>query len=80
VSRWLPDRNITISIGITLAESGDTVSSVLRRADEALYEAKRGGRNRCVARIGGAAGVPVARGTPAADAPAPVVPAGSVMP
>jgi len=80
VSRWLPDRNITISIGITLAESGDTVSSVLRRADEALYEAKRGGRNRCVARIGGAAGVPVSRGTSAADAPAPVMPAGSVTP
>jgi len=77
VSRWLPDRNITISIGITLAESGDTVSSVLRRADEALYEAKRGGRNRCVARIG-AMGLPPVRGTAAAEAPVPTVPAGSV--
>ncbi|WP_457336303.1 diguanylate cyclase [Rhizobacter sp. P5_C2] len=77
VSRWLPDRNITISIGITLAESGDTVSSVLRRADEALYEAKRSGRNRCVARIG-AMGLPPVRGATAAAAPAPGVPAGSV--
>jgi diguanylate cyclase (GGDEF)-like protein len=77
VSRWLPDRNITISIGITIAEGGDTVSSVLRRADEALYEAKRGGRNRCVARIG-AMGLPPVRGSVAAQAPEPEVPAGSV--
>jgi diguanylate cyclase (GGDEF)-like protein len=55
VTRWVPDRNITISLGVTIAEPGDTVSSLLRRADEALYEAKRGGRNRSVARVNGVA-------------------------
>jgi diguanylate cyclase (GGDEF)-like protein len=47
VSRWLPDRGVTISIGVTVANLGDSASSMLRRADEALYAAKDGGRN-CV--------------------------------
>lgn len=46
-SKWLPDRSITISIGATPFKRGDNLSAVLRRADDALYEAKRGGRN-CV--------------------------------
>jgi diguanylate cyclase (GGDEF)-like protein len=46
--RWLQDRRITVSIGLTLSrESGDTPSTMLQRADSALYEAKRSGRN-CV--------------------------------
>lgn len=46
--RWLQDRRITVSIGLTLSrESGDTPSTMLQRADSALYEAKRAGRN-CV--------------------------------
>lgn len=45
VSRWLPDRGITISIGVTACGPGEEVSAVLRRADEALYEAKRSGRD-----------------------------------
>lgn len=46
--RWLKDRRITVSIGLTLSrESGDTPSTMLQRADSALYEAKRSGRN-CV--------------------------------
>jgi diguanylate cyclase (GGDEF)-like protein len=46
--RWLADRRITVSIGLTTARaSGDTSSSMLHRADAALYEAKRAGRN-CV--------------------------------
>ena len=63
VSHWLPDRNITISIGITIAEGGDTVSSVLRRADEALYQAKGDGRD-CVRVSTG----PAARQVPATRA------------
>lgn len=43
---------VTVSIGLTLAEPGDDVSTVLRRADEALYAAKAAGRNRVVARPG----------------------------
>jgi diguanylate cyclase (GGDEF)-like protein len=46
--RWLQDRRITVSIGLTLSrDSGDTPSTMLQRADSALYEAKRAGRN-CV--------------------------------
>ena len=46
-SKWLPDRGVTISIGATAFARGDDLAAILRRADEALYEAKRGGRN-CV--------------------------------
>ena len=46
--RWLQDRRITVSVGLTMSrESGDTPSTMLQRADAALYEAKRAGRN-CV--------------------------------
>jgi diguanylate cyclase (GGDEF)-like protein len=47
-SRWLEDRRITVSIGLTVSRlAGDTSSAMLQRADAALYEAKRAGRN-CV--------------------------------
>ena len=40
---------ITISIGIARAEGGDdTAEKLLHRADQALYRAKRSGRNRVV--------------------------------
>jgi len=46
--RWLAERRITVSVGVTVSVSADDSSStMLRRADAALYEAKRGGRN-CV--------------------------------
>jgi diguanylate cyclase (GGDEF)-like protein len=37
---------VTISIGITGVGLNDTIDSLLARVDEALYEAKRKGRNR----------------------------------
>ena len=41
--------DVTISVGIaTVKSSNDTPASLLRRADGALYGAKRGGRNRVV--------------------------------
>jgi two-component system cell cycle response regulator len=40
---------ITCSIGAAEWEPGDTIDSLLRRADVALYEAKRLGRNRVIA-------------------------------
>ncbi len=39
------DRPLTASFGVTQAEPGDSVESVLRRADKALYAAKHDGRN-----------------------------------
>lgn len=64
--RWLTDRRITVSIGLTMAKpSGDTPSAMLQRADAALYDAKRAGRN-CVK-----AQVPAAE----SEMPAPLQPA-----
>jgi diguanylate cyclase (GGDEF)-like protein len=40
LSSWLGDQRITVSIGIATSSAGDTVSSLLRRADAALYSAK----------------------------------------
>lgn len=41
---------MTLSLGVTSLESGDTQASLLGRADEALYASKSGGRNRVSAR------------------------------
>ncbi len=41
--------NITASLGIALAAPEDTVESLLTRADDALYQAKRNGRNQTAA-------------------------------
>ncbi len=38
--------NITLSAGVAMHKAGETVSSLLERADAALYRAKGGGRNR----------------------------------
>jgi diguanylate cyclase len=41
---------VTFSAGVTLHRDGETLESALERADVALYEAKRTGKNRtCVA-------------------------------
>ncbi|VXC91454.1 Diguanylate cyclase [Pseudomonas sp. 8Z] len=37
--------SITASFGVAMAEPGDTFETLLTRADDALYQAKRGGRN-----------------------------------
>jgi two-component system cell cycle response regulator len=49
ISRAPGKLNITISIGIAAAEgTADTADALLHRADQALYSAKRNGRNRVV--------------------------------
>jgi PleD family two-component response regulator len=40
--------NVTFSAGVALGEPGEAMEKVLARADAALYEAKRQGRNRTV--------------------------------
>src|SRR5215475_12632969 len=50
ISRAPNALNITISIGIAGLENGDaSAEALLRRADQALYRAKRSGRNKVVA-------------------------------
>jgi len=50
ISRAPGSLNITISIGIAKLESeADTAEQLLHRADQALYRAKRSGRNKVVA-------------------------------
>jgi diguanylate cyclase (GGDEF)-like protein len=43
---------LTLSIGITLIGAGETLTSALARADEALYTAKAAGRDRIIAKSG----------------------------
>jgi diguanylate cyclase len=40
---------VTVSCGLTALREGDTADSVFDRADAALYKAKNGGRNACIA-------------------------------
>ena len=49
--RWLAERQLTVSIGATLSGANDTMSTLLQRADAALYEAKRTGRNCVIVRL-----------------------------
>lgn len=40
-----PEREVTISLGVADLQGNETGENWLRRADDALYDAKRGGRN-----------------------------------
>lgn len=50
VSPMLPRRRMTVSIGTTVSAPADTLTQMLRRADQALYAAKTAGRDRVLGR------------------------------
>lgn len=52
VSTELPEKIVTLSVGISEAESGSTPDMLKRAADGALYTAKKSGRN-CIAGLNG---------------------------
>jgi diguanylate cyclase (GGDEF)-like protein len=55
----------TCSIGVAAWDTKETETELVRRADQALYAAKTGGRNRCHASLQGTSGLaqqPVATG------------------
>ena len=45
---------LTASLGLATADASDTPTSIIERADQALYAAKQGGRNRAYVHDGGA--------------------------
>jgi diguanylate cyclase (GGDEF)-like protein len=50
--RWFEGGPLTVSVGVATSDpAGDSVSNMLRRADVALYDAKRTGRNRVIALV-----------------------------
>lgn len=63
---------ITLSVGVAALEAGERLTTLVQRADGALYAAKRQGRNRVVVAAGaggtGTAGTPAVPVTPAAGA------------
>lgn len=43
---FVEPKQVTLSIGVTERQTGDSCDSLINRLDLALYEAKSGGRNR----------------------------------
>jgi diguanylate cyclase (GGDEF)-like protein len=72
ISALIPELSaLTVSIGITISRTGDSVSTILQRADMALYRAKAAGRNRVAGdeATTGNPTFPLTRGQPAKASP-----------
>ncbi|MEL6302000.1 MAG: GGDEF domain-containing protein [Pseudomonadota bacterium] len=70
-TRLVKDYPVTVSIGIAQLVAGEDYDSWIKRADDALYEAKRKGRNRVVHALADgtlSSGVPAATTSPAQTA------------
>ena len=48
----LQSPTISLSFGLVQVSAGEDIDAALRRADQALYEAKRQGRSRAAAALG----------------------------
>ena len=62
-----PNLQVTASFGVAEIQPGDSPDSLLKRADQGLYEAKRTGRNKTCCVGGGEAAGPIESVTPTAD-------------
>lgn len=50
-SNLIDGLELTVSIGATVFSDGDTLVTAMTRADAALYDAKRAGRNMCIVKL-----------------------------
>lgn len=67
IGKGEPEIGLTVSIGVSLSRDGDTRGTVLDRADQAMYHAKRTGRNRvCFADADSTVDLPTASVSPTA--------------
>jgi len=73
----LEGRSVTASFGVTEIQAGDSPDTMFRRADRALFMAKKNGRN-AVVQLGTGVGELIAPSGPEADSPVETLPNGAI--